>query len=433
MDGLVGSVGKQVAPNSQALMEGKNGNRDSLDQFRTTVDRQNRILALFGCYMYTDRHRFSYRIVLICFIAISFIVLSVYSAVQTWGDMGQVVLSIVAVFYAIVGVARLAVAISNPAGCYRSLRLAEETYRHANGAHAGEQGVLAKYTALFCNSVTLYTYSFLVGVFIVALMPFGCYLVLGERFLPLGIAIPFTDGETVNGFWCTLAVQLVYILFGPLALIPSQNIYFALIFNICLQYELLIERLKQLDNMIRCDGASAGNTPTKGCAVRDQLVRIIQIQQRSTNYITHIESLYHLQTFVEFLCNSLQVALTLNVLHRSFWLPGFFVLPVAIVQMLILCSLGTLIELKSDQFTNHLYGIAWSEMDLPLQAMFKFVLNNAQKPTRLTCGRFAVINMNLFMAYYEMSYGLNVEMHKQNHVASVVALSCKIAKHRGRE
>uniref|UniRef100_A0A182NSQ1 Uncharacterized protein n=1 Tax=Anopheles dirus TaxID=7168 RepID=A0A182NSQ1_9DIPT len=348
--------------------------------------------------MYTEQHRVSYRIVWICFISCSFIVLSVYSAVQSWGNMGQVVLSTVAVFYAIVGVARLAVAIGNPAGCYRSIRLAEETYRQANGSDPGEQGVLAKYTALFSNSVALYTFCFMISVVMVTLMPFGFYLVRGERFLPLGIAIPFTDAGTPVGFWGTLAVQLVYIYAGPLALIPSQNIYFAFVFNICLQYELLIERLKQLDGTIRGAGG------TKAWRVRDQLVKIIQFQQRSTNYITHIESFYHLQSFVEFLCNSLQVALTLNELHRSFWLPGFFILPVAMMQMLILCSLGTLIELKSDQFTDHLYGIAWSEMELPQQAMFKFVLKSAQQPARLTCGRFAVINMNLFLAIHKKIY-----------------------------
>uniref|UniRef100_A0A182MRZ3 Odorant receptor n=1 Tax=Anopheles culicifacies TaxID=139723 RepID=A0A182MRZ3_9DIPT len=379
-------------------MENSTGKHHSLERFRAIVAWQNRILALFGCYVYVREHRVTSRIAVICFIATSFIVLSVYSAALSWGDMGLVVLNIVAVFYAIVGVARLSVAISDPAGCYRSIRLAEEMYQHADGSHPAECSVLARYTDLFGRSVQLYTFCFMASVVLVSLMPFGFYLFRGERFLPIAIVFPFTDGENAIGFWCTLAVQLFYIYCGPLALVPSQNIYFAFIFNICLQYELLIERLKQLDETIRKTGGSQSST------VRDQLVKIIQFQQRSTEYITHIEHFYQMQSFVEFLCNSLQVALTLNELHRSFWLPGFFVLLMAVVQMLVLCCLGTLIELKSDQFTNQLYDIAWAEMELPQQAMFKYVLKSAQQPTRLTCGRFAVINMNLFLTIHKKIY-----------------------------
>uniref|UniRef100_A0A182VY71 Uncharacterized protein n=1 Tax=Anopheles minimus TaxID=112268 RepID=A0A182VY71_9DIPT len=379
-------------------MEPATGKHHSLERFRATVAWQNRILALFGIYVYVREHRVTSRIVVICFIATSFIVLSVYSAAQSWGDMGLVVLNIVAVFYAIVGVARLAVAISDPAGCYHSIKLAEEMYQHADGSNPAECNVLARYTDLFYRSVQLYTFCFISSVVVVSLMPFGFYLFRGERFLPIAIVFPFTDGENTIGFWCTLGVQLIYILFGPLALVPSQNIYFAFIFNICLQYELLIERLKQLDGTIRKSGGSHSSN------VRDQLVKIIQLQQRSTEYITHIEHFYQMQSFVEFLCNSLQAALTLNELHRSFWLPGLFVLPVAVMQMLVLCSLGTLIELKCDQFTDQLYDIAWSEMELPQQAMFKFVLKSAQQPKRLTCGRFAVINMNLFLTIHKKIY-----------------------------
>ncbi|XP_061504375.1 uncharacterized protein LOC1274121 [Anopheles gambiae] len=394
-------------------METHVGKQHSLERFQAMVAWQNRVLALFGCYMYLGKERVSYRIVPICFMASSFVLLSLYSAIQAWGNMGLAVLSIVVLFYGIVGVTRLAVAISNPAGCYRSIQIAEEMYQRANGSNPAECNVLAKYTDLYCKSVQLYTFFFVLSVVVLTLMPFALYLLRGERYLPLGIVLPFIAETDDFGFWCTLAGQLAYMYSGSFGLIPSQNIYFAFVLNICLQYELQIERLKQLDERIR-----SSNTPK--LTVRDQLVKIIQLQQESTkyatgsrvskkkqninagilfySYITHIERFYQLQSFVEFLCNSLQVALTLNELHRNFWLPGLFILPIAVMQMLILCSLGTLIELKSDQFKDQLYDIAWPEMDLPEQGMFKYVLKSAQQPKQLTCGRFAVINMNLFLA-----------------------------------
>ncbi|EAA44759.1 AGAP004278-PA [Anopheles gambiae str. PEST] len=378
-------------------METHIGKQHSLERFQAMVAWQNRVLALFGCYMYLGKERVSYRIVPICFMACSFVLLSLYSAIQARGNMGLAVLSIVVLFYGIIGVTRLAVAISNPAGCYRSIQIAEEMYQRANGSNPAECNVLAKYTDLFCKSVQLYTVCFVLSVVVLTLMPFALYLLRGERYLPLGIVLPFTAETDDFGFWCTLVVQLAYMYTGPFGLIPSQNIYFAFVFNICLQYELLIERLKQLDERIR----SSNNLKL---TVRDQLVKIIQLQQESTNYITHIERFYQLQSFVEFLCNSLQVALTLNELHRNFWLPGLFILPIAVMQMLILCSLGTLIELKSDQFKDQLYDIAWPEMDLPEQGMFKYVLKSAQQPKQLTCGRFAVINMNLFLAIHKKIY-----------------------------
>uniref|UniRef100_A0A182KED4 Odorant receptor n=1 Tax=Anopheles christyi TaxID=43041 RepID=A0A182KED4_9DIPT len=383
-------------------MENHITKQQSLKRFQATVAWQNRILSLFGCYMYLGKQQVSYRIVPICFIASSYIVLTLYCAVQAWGDMGQVVLSIVAVFYALIGVTRLAVAISNPTGCYRSIQLAEEMYRRANGSHPAECVVLAKYTDMFCKSVHFYTLCYLLGVTVVALMPFGFYLFRGERFLPLGIVFPFTDNEDSYGYWCTLAIQLGYMLPGTLALVPSQNIYFAFVFNICLQYDLLIERLKQLDERIREPDSQTEDV--NSMSIREQLVEIIQLQQLSISYITHIEHFYQLQSFVEFICNSLQATLTLSELHRSFWLPGFFVFPVAVGQMLILCILGTLIEVKSDHFTDQLYNIAWSEMKLPEQVMFQYVLSSAQQSSQLTCGGFADINMNLFVAIHKKIY-----------------------------
>uniref|UniRef100_A0A182J742 Uncharacterized protein n=1 Tax=Anopheles atroparvus TaxID=41427 RepID=A0A182J742_ANOAO len=369
---------------------------DSLDRFRAMMAWQNRILALFGLYQYVGAHRMSWRIALLSFCPMSFIPWSLYCAVKSWGNMSEVVFSIVIIFFAFVAVARLAVGIGNPDGCYRAIHLAEQTYLCADRSRPAEKRVLAKYTRLLSHSVTVYTCSFFGGYMVIALSPFVFYLVLGQQFLPLGVTIPFVDPGTTSGYWATLAVQLAYMTPGPIGLTPSQNIYFAFIFNICMQYELLIVRLDDLNVTIR--SASQSESERDRSEVRRKLVEIIQLQQRCANYIAHIEDCYCVQMFVEFLSNSLLMALTLAELSRSFWIPGYFILPVAFLQMLILCLLGTLIEVRSDQFIAKLYDIAWSEMSCKEQAMFKFVLTRAQQPPQLTCGGFAVINMNLFLS-----------------------------------
>ncbi|ETN65050.1 putative odorant receptor [Anopheles darlingi] len=395
-----------------------------LERFRRTLAWQNRMLAWFGLYVYMGQHRYTYRLVVTLLLCVSFFIFTVYSAIISWGNAAEVMFSVVTVFYDFVGLTRLAILLSYPDDCYRVVQLAEQMYENddpgtlllSSGAASHQQHhhrqakeqVLIRYTDLFQHSVTIFTVCFLSSIALVVMLPFVMYIFTGDMILPLGVWLPYMDPREPVGYWVTLGVQLMYIIAGPLALTPSQNVYFAFIFNICMQYELLTVQLDELDATIERNSSQVPvNAAAKAAGrvlVRDQLVRIIEYQQKCRNYIRIIEKCYANQTFVEFFCSSGQVALMFYEFRRTFWLPGLFVMPAAILQMLIQCGLGTLIEMRCDQFTTKLCAISWLRMERTEQKMYQFVVASAQQPARLTCGGIGVINMNLFLAIYKKVY-----------------------------
>uniref|UniRef100_A0A182F7U2 Uncharacterized protein n=1 Tax=Anopheles albimanus TaxID=7167 RepID=A0A182F7U2_ANOAL len=360
------------------------------------------MLAWFGCYVYIGQHRYTFRMVVTLTLCITFIIFTVYSAIISWGNAGEVMFSIVTVFYPLVGLTRLTIIFIYPDCCYKAVQMAEQMYENDPGTllptfHRAREQVLIRYADLFQRSVTIFAVCFLSSVALVVMLPFVMFIFTGDMILPLGVRFPYLDPREPIDYWVTLFLQLMYIVAGPLALTPSQNMYFAFIFNICMQYELLTVRLTELDETIQRNSQSAP-------LVREQLVRIIEFQQTCRNYITLIERCFANQSFIEVFCGSAQVALLFYEFRRTFWLPGLFVIPAAILQMLIQCALGTLIEIRCDQFNTKLCGITWLRMDRTEQKMYQFVLASAQQSPRLTCGGVAIINMNLFLAVYKKVY-----------------------------
>lgn len=78
-------------------------------------------------------------------------------------------------------------------------------------------------------------------------------------------------------------------------------------------------------------------------------------------------------------------------------MPGYLIIFLATFQSLMLCFLGALNELKSDQLVAKIYDVAWSEMRLPEQKSIHILLTKSQQASLLSCGGLLPMNMNLFL------------------------------------
>uniref|UniRef100_A0A182XUV6 Odorant receptor n=1 Tax=Anopheles quadriannulatus TaxID=34691 RepID=A0A182XUV6_ANOQN len=254
----------------------------------------------------------------------------------------------------------------------RLMHMARHTYLRANLHDARQSALLRWYTDIFRHGVMLYTLLFLFGAVIASVGPVLLYLYNGERILPFGVYLPFVDPDSTSGYELNYLYQLSCILWTPPGLTATQNIYFALILNICIQYDVLELHLADLDALVKRPDPHG----------RDRLL---------------IERVYSPQAIVEVLSLTFQLVMTLYVMRTSIWLPGLFLIPLCTIQLLIFCIPGTLIELKASKLTESIYDTAWHEMHQQNKQIVHLLLHRSQHPSGLTCAGMVSINMNLFL------------------------------------
>ncbi|XP_052863678.1 odorant receptor 46a-like [Anopheles cruzii] len=200
------------------------------------------------------------------------------------------------------------------------------------------------------------------------------------------------------GYELNFLYQVSCILWTPPGLTASQNMFFSLIVNICVQYDLLLIQLADLDELIRNKASDR--------IIRQKLRHIICRQQHLERFINGIERVFSNMAFVEVFFLTLQIVLMLFVMRSNFWPPGVLLLPVCILQLFVLCLPGTLIEMKADQLTATIYSIEWYEMSVSNKRMFQMLLQHSQHPLILTCAGLMTIDMKLFMSVVKKVYSL---------------------------
>ncbi|XP_052863679.1 odorant receptor 46a-like [Anopheles cruzii] len=212
--------------------------------------------------------------------------------------------------------------------------------------------------------------------------------------LPFGVCLPYFDPNTDTGYEINFLYQVSCILWTPPGLTASQNIFCSLIVNICVQYDLLLIQLSDLDELIRSKASDR--------IICQKLRHIICRQQHLERFITGIERVFSNMAFVEVFFLTLQIVLMLF----NFWPPGVLLLPVCILQLFVLCLPGTLIEMKADQLTATIYSIEWHELSATNKRMFQMLLQHSQHPLILTCAGLMTIDMKLFMSVAKKVYSL---------------------------
>ncbi|XP_001869386.2 putative odorant receptor 83c [Culex quinquefasciatus] len=365
-------------------------------EFDRILDVQSWILRRLGCDVFDLNYRFSPATWVIVFLASFYMVISAYDLYRFRNDVFNFAFSLVTLSYGVIGCTRIVLFLRNSRTYAQIVVEARRTYEQVSNER--EQEVQERYTRMLKRCVTFYSISFIGGCIMGGFFPLAVYWWTGLKVLPFGVILPFTDPDTIEGYQLNYLYQVSCIVWTPPGLTATQNVYFALVFNLCIQYDVLKLKLEDLDKLIR-DGAEYDT-------IREKLVEIINWQRHLVDFIAEIDRNFTVQTFVEISSVAMQMVIVLFVLHIDVWLPGYMVIFVASFQLFVLCILGAMIEIKSDIFTEQIYGIAWHRMRTPEQKMVQFMLAKAQYTMQLTYGGMLPLNMNLFVTIYKKTYSV---------------------------
>uniref|UniRef100_A0A182QK48 Odorant receptor n=1 Tax=Anopheles farauti TaxID=69004 RepID=A0A182QK48_9DIPT len=375
---------------------------DPIHRYERLIARQRFLLRLIGIDSYDPHFRIHLLTAGVVFLATLFLVISLYDLYHFRADRFNFVFVLITIFFATIGIARISVHL-----CYRGLlsTLLEETYRTYRAVRLSDtrqQRILHWYTRLFERAVLLYSATFMGTAVIGAFLPLGIYLATGERVLPYGVVIPYVNETSRQGYAMNYAYQVSCIVWTPPGLIASECMMFALVLNICIQYDLLAVQLLDLDELIRRPKEDG----TRSRLIARQLRNIVRDQQRLMRFIGNIEQSHTIMSGVEVLSLGMQIVITLFVVQLSLWLPGLALIPTFSLQLFLFCLLGTVIEHKGDTFADAVYSVAWHQLSPADQRIFRLLLLVSQQPKTLTCGRTTRVSLKLFVNMSQKFYSI---------------------------
>ncbi|XP_053678659.1 putative odorant receptor 83c [Anopheles nili] len=261
--------------------------------------------------------------------------------------------------------------------------------------------ILEQYTSIYMHGVLLYSTVFLVGVIIASVGPAMIFQLSGETILPFGVYLPFVDPNSETGYELNYLYQLSCMLWTPPGLTATQNIYFALILNICIQYDVLQLHLEDLNLLIQ-----ETSLMTKEQVIAEKLREIIINQQRLAQFVNSIESVFSIVTIIEVLSMTFQLVLTLFVMRSKLWPPGIFLIPLCTIQLFIMCVPGTIIDIKASKLTERMYSVTWHELHAKNKRIYQLLLHRSQHPRCLTCAGMVNMDMHLFMSVVKKVYSI---------------------------
>lgn len=287
----------------------KNFRLETQQEFEKITGWQLWVLRLMGCGAYEPNFRISFATLVILFLAGAFVVITIFDLFLFQNDVFNFTFALVTLSYAVIGCTRLGFIIFDPNPYGAAFQEAKQTYLLASSDERDQQ-VLQHYTKLLKRCILMYSITFLGGSVGTAFLPLIVYLWNGEKILPFGVVIPFTDLETSLGYQLNYMYQVSCILWTPPGLTASQNVYITLVFNICMQYDLIFIKLDELDQL-----AIRNTDGTLDTEVQQKIIEIIKYQQRLNQFVAEVENRFTVQIFVEISCNALQIVVTLFVME----------------------------------------------------------------------------------------------------------------------
>ncbi|XP_053669367.1 putative odorant receptor 83c [Anopheles marshallii] len=363
---------------------------DPIYTLNRMIKRQRLLLKLIGLDGYDRNYRINGPTVMVVCLASMFLLTSLYDLVLFKNDMFNFVYVLITIFFATIGFGRISVCLAYYHLLPNLLDQTYHTYRLVKDDER-EKRILSWYTQLFERAVDAYSIIFIGTSFAAALFPLGVYLLHGERILPYGVVLPFVDPSSQVGYELNYIYQVSCIIWTPAGLVASESMVFALILNICIQYDILAVQLLDLDELIRSQG------PLREALISQKLRSILRGQQRLVSFISTIEDSHTVLSGVLVLSLGLQIVITLFVLQFSLWIPGLVLIPTFSTQLFLFCLLGTVIEHKGVKFSENVYNLTWNELSTKDQKNFRLLLLSSQHTKTLTCARMTPICLNLFL------------------------------------
>ncbi|XP_053699222.1 putative odorant receptor 83c [Sabethes cyaneus] len=380
----------------------------SLEELERIIHWQQWTLKLTGINVHSADFKFNPQAMITIIVAGIFTAVHIIDMFIFRDDVFNLTFVLITFCYCIIGWIRLLSGLKESKSISSLVTTAVATHKHVFGDQQ-EQNILNRFIKLLKQAVLIYTGMFVGGCVMAGLLPLAIYLWNGEVLLPYGIILPFVDPATRLGYQINYIYQIFCILYFPPEIAATQNMYFVLVFNICIEYDMLMLKLNELDKLIFNNKDGRLND-----TIHEKLADIVRYHQRVNDFVTKFEELYSYQLFLEISIDALQIIITLFVLHIDFWMPGYLVIVVATFQLFLYCLLGTLIEIKTDSFSKRIYSINWYKLTKKEQKNIGFALRTSQKPRQLTYGGFTSLNVNFFLSIYKKIYSVFMMLQNMN-------------------
>lgn len=224
---------------------------EPLQKFEQICGWQLWILRQLGVPVYEPNFKPSPRTAILLVLIGFFALVTVWDLYHFRDNIFSFSFALVTSFYAIIGSFRTGSYIAKPERFSELLLEAKKTYQMlVSRSNPIEHRITRRYTNLLKRCVMFYGASF-VGICIgTALLPGIIFFWTGKKTLPIGVELPFVDPNTTNGYLINYLYQVSCIVWTPPGLAAAQNMYFALVFNVCIQYDIILLGLEDLNKLI---------------------------------------------------------------------------------------------------------------------------------------------------------------------------------------
>ncbi|XP_058056045.1 uncharacterized protein LOC131207449 [Anopheles bellator] len=232
--------------------------KNPVETYDRIISWQHHVLRILGLDWYSPNHSVSGLTATIMSMALFFQFVSFYDLLVVFrNDLFGKAFVMSTICFGFIGCMRILVGLANRHKIPKLLQMARATY--SVGGRQRETRVLKWYTEVFRKVVLLYSGTFLVGCLAAIIFPLLVLMYSGQKILPFGVFLPYVDPNTDTGYEVNFLYQVSSILWAPPGLTATQNMFFSLIINICVQYDLLLIQLADLDELIHSIFAILGN------------------------------------------------------------------------------------------------------------------------------------------------------------------------------
>lgn len=205
--------------------------------------------------------------------------------------------------------------------------------------------------------------------------------------LPIETWYPFDEYDP--RFYSLVVIWLsVLSVIGNAALIAPDLILYAFIILICMQFNILGERIRELKIVPKAD-------------VRKKLVELVEMHKTLIRLSKRVEDIYSIPIFFNFFGSSILICfvgyqMSVGVDLESI-LKASNLLSTALIQILMLCYYGSKLTTASEVVCEAVYDSGWNtrikkKLDIDLMIM----LHRSQTPTAITAYKFSTVSLNVY-------------------------------------
>lgn len=273
-----------------------------------------------------------------------------------------------------------------------------------------EYNLLFDYNKKIKRCVDLLTKILIPSFLLCIIYPIIALVIQKKKVLCFSFVLPFIDVNTNFGYSVNYLYQSSQVVVATIGYMTFFRIFWLLFGNALVRVDLLKEFLDELKDTD--DDATITRKIKEIIDLHLEYMRFeiptgLPIFFKFLFLFSSIESIEEVGStpiFTLAVSTVMQVSIVLLVLSIEMWYPGISVIIVATATLLSVCTLGTILEIKYDQFNAALYTTPWYMMSLKHQKEILVILMASQKKKPITFGNLAEVTVSSFLEVHIFTY-----------------------------